>query len=149
MQNFGYSVNKDFLFDLWNFQLLSLLPSRDIANVPKLLSFSILGFFQPGVKLGFDFPKVSPNQKSQPRSLNFNFDEESNPMPGSLKNYPSVKSPSFPQKKLKMPGIEFCFDRKMRPSMESYPSIHFTDGLWRETQKVRSPSFCSCTMSSS
>ena len=44
-------------------------------------------------------------------------------MPGSLKNSSSVKSPYFPHKKLKMPGIKFCFDRKMRPSMESQPSI--------------------------
>ena len=44
-------------------------------------------------------------------------------MLGSLKNSFSVRSPNFPHKKLKMPGIEFCFDRKMRPSMESQPSI--------------------------
>ena len=25
----------------------------------------------------------------------------------------------------------------------------FANGLWRETEKVRSPSFCSCTVSSS
>ena len=63
-------------------------------------------------------------------------------MPGSLKNYSSVKIPNFPHQKLKMLGIEFHFDRKMRPSMESNPSIIFSDGLWRETQKVRIPSFC-------
>ena len=75
------------------------------------------------VKLGFDFPAVSPNQKFRPKSLNFNFDEERNPMPGSLKNSSYVKSPIFQQQKLKMPGIKFHFDRNMRPSMESYPSI--------------------------
>ena len=30
----------------------------------KTTSFSILGFFKPGVKLGFDFPGISPNQIS-------------------------------------------------------------------------------------
>ena len=44
-------------------------------------------------------------------------------MPGSLKNSSSVKSPNFLQQKLKMPGIKFRFDRKMSPSMESYPII--------------------------
>ena len=111
----------------------------------KLMSSSIFGFFQLGVKLGFDFPKVSPNQKSQPRSLKFDFDEEINPMLGSLKNLSSTRSPNFPHGKLKTLGIEFLFDRKMCPSMESQPSIL----LWRETQKVRIPSFYSCTISSS
>ena len=92
-------------------------------NVPKLISFSILGFFRPRVKLGFDFPGVSPNQKYRYRSLNFDFDEEINPMPGSLKNSSSVKSPNFSLQKLKMLEIEFRFDRKMRPSMESQSSI--------------------------
>ena len=44
-------------------------------------------------------------------------------MPRSLKNSSSIESPNFPHQKLKMLGIEFCFDRKMRPSMESHPSI--------------------------
>ena len=44
-------------------------------------------------------------------------------MPGSLKNSSSVESPNFQHRKLKMLGIEFRFDRKMRPSMESQPSI--------------------------
>ena len=30
----------------------------------KTICFSILGFFRPGVKLGFNFLGVSPNQKS-------------------------------------------------------------------------------------
>ena len=84
-----------------------------------MTSFSILGFFKPEVKLGFDFPGVSPNQKSRPRSLNFDLDEESNHMPSPLKNSSSVESPNFPQQKLKMPKIKFCFNRKMHPSMES------------------------------
>ena len=117
-------------------------------NLPNLISFSILGFLQLGVKIGFDFPGVSPNQKSRPRSLKFDFDEERNPMPSSLKNYSSTRSPSFLHQKLKMLGIEFRFDRKMRHSMESHPSLLFADQLWRETQKVRGPRFCSCTMSS-
>ena len=44
-------------------------------------------------------------------------------MLGSLKNSTSVKIPNFPQQKLKMPGIKFYFDRKMRPSMEIQPSV--------------------------
>ena len=40
-------------------------------------------------------------------------------MPGSLKNSSSEKSPNFPHQKLKMPGIKFCFDRKMHTSLES------------------------------
>ena len=61
----------------------------------KTISFSILGFFKPGVKLGFDFPEVSPNQKSLPMPINFYFDEESNPMPVSLKISSSIRSPNF------------------------------------------------------
>ena len=156
--NFGYVVNQDFIFILLNFPLLRILQSQDIVNVQKCISFSILGFFKLGVKLGFEFPGVTPNQKYWPRSLNFDFDEERNPMPGSLKNSSSIKNPNFPYQKLKIPGIKLCFDKKMRPSIESYPSLlllmdcgdrSFADGLWRETQKVRIPSFCSCTMSSS
>ena len=44
-------------------------------------------------------------------------------MLGSLKNSTSVKIPNFLQQKLKMPEIKLCFNRKMRPSMESYPSL--------------------------
>ena len=85
--------------------------------------FSILGFFRPGVKLGIDFPGVSLNQKPRTWYLNFDFDEEINPMLGSLKNSSSVKSPNFPHQKLKMPGINLRFDKKMHPSMQSEPSL--------------------------
>ena len=61
----------------------------------KTTSFSILGFFMLGVKLGFDFLGVLPNQKYRPWSLNFDFDDERNPMLGSLKNSSSVKIPNF------------------------------------------------------
>ena len=44
-------------------------------------------------------------------------------MLGSLKNSSSVKIPNYPQQKLKMVGIKFRSDRKMRPSMESLPSL--------------------------
>ena len=44
-------------------------------------------------------------------------------MLGLVKNLSSIRSPNFPHQKLKMPGIEFRFDRKMRPSMEIQPSI--------------------------
>ena len=95
----------------------------DTSSIPryrectKTTCFSILGFFRPGVKLGFDFPEVLPNQKSRTWSLKFYFDEESNPMPGSLKNSSSIKIPNFLQQKLKMLGIRLFFNRKMFPSM--------------------------------
>ena len=41
----------------------------------------------------------------------------------SLKNFTSVKSPNFPQQKLKTREIKFCFDRKMHPSIESHPRL--------------------------
>ena len=44
-------------------------------------------------------------------------------MLGSLKNSSSVESPNFWHQKLKILRIEFRFDRKMRPSMESHPSL--------------------------
>ena len=44
-------------------------------------------------------------------------------MLGSLKNSSYVESPNFLHRKLKMLGIEFRLDKKMRPSMESQPSI--------------------------
>ena len=65
------------------------------SECTKTTPFSILGFFRPGVKLGFDFPRVLLNQKIRPWSLNFDFDEERNPMLGSLKNSSSIKSPNF------------------------------------------------------
>ena len=46
-------------------------------------------------------------------------------MLGSLKNSSFARSPNFPHRKLKMLGIEFCLDRKMRPSMEIHPNILF------------------------
>ena len=89
------------------------------SECTKTTSFSILGFFKHGVKLGFDFPRFLLNQKLWPWSLNFYFDEGINFILGSLKKSSSIKIPNFPQQKLKMPGIKFCFNRKMRPSMES------------------------------
>ena len=44
-------------------------------------------------------------------------------MSGSLKDFFFVRSRNFPHQKLKMFRIEFRFDRKMRPSMESQASI--------------------------
>ena len=38
-------------------------PILRYSESTKTISFSILGFFRPGVKLGFDFPGVSLNQK--------------------------------------------------------------------------------------
>ena len=85
----------------------------------KATKFCILGFFKPGVKLGFEFIGILPNKKSRTSYINLYFDEESNPIVGSLKNSSSVKIPNFLHQKMKMPEIKFCFDRKMRLSMES------------------------------
>ena len=35
------------------------------SECTKTTSFSILGFLRPGIKLGFEFPGVLPNQKLQ------------------------------------------------------------------------------------
>ena len=114
-------------FYFWQVKIAALDTSSILrySECTKTTSFSILGFFRLRVKLGFDFPGVLPNQKSQPWSLNFYFDEEINLMLGSPKNSSSMKSPNFPQQKLKMPKIKICFDRKMIPSMESYPRLIF------------------------
>ena len=94
-------------------------PIPRYSECTKTTSFSILGFFRLGVKLGFDISGVLLNQKIWPWYLNFDFDEGRNPMLGLLKNSSSVKIPNFLQQKLKMPGIKFYFNRKMHPSMES------------------------------
>ena len=38
-------------------------PISRYSQCTKTTSFSMLGFFRHGVKLGFDFPRVLPNQK--------------------------------------------------------------------------------------
>ena len=38
-------------------------PISEYSKCSKMQQFQYLGFFQLGVKLGFDFPGVSPNQK--------------------------------------------------------------------------------------
>ena len=62
-----------------------LAPETSIPRYNKCTKttiFSILGFFRPGVKLGFDIPGVSLKQKIQTWSLKFDFYEERNPMLG-------------------------------------------------------------------
>ena len=59
-------------------------------------------------------------------------------MLGSLKNSSSVKSPNFLQQKLKIPGIKFCFDRKMHPLMESYPSLRLFMDCGERPKKQKS-----------
>ena len=44
-------------------------------------------------------------------------------MSGLLKNSYFVRNSNFLHQKLKMLEIKFRFDRKMRPSMESHPSL--------------------------
>ena len=108
-------------FYLWSMKKISPY----ISSIPryrestKTTSFSILGIFRLGIKLGSEFPRVLLNQKLRPWCLKFDFFEEINPMLGSLKNSSSVKNPNFPHQKLKILGIKFSFDRKMHPSMES------------------------------
>ena len=63
-------------------------PISRYSECTKMNSFSLLGF---------DFLGVVPNQKNRYWSLNFDFEDERNPMLGSLKNSSSVKSPNFPQ----------------------------------------------------
>ena len=46
-------------------------------------------------------------------------------MLGLLKNSSSIRRPNFLHQKLKMLGIEFRFNKKMHPIMESDPSIVF------------------------
>ena len=94
-------------------------PILRYSKCTKTFRFSILGFFKPRVKLGFEFLRVLPNQKSQPWYPNFDFYEKINPMPGPLKSSSSVKSHNFTQQKLKMSRIKFCFNKKMRSSMKS------------------------------
>ena len=48
------------------------------------------------VKLGFDFSGVLPKKKFQSSFLNFDFEEDRNPMLHSLKKSSSVKTPNFP-----------------------------------------------------
>ena len=57
----------------------------------------------------------------------------------SLKNSSSIKIPNFLHRKLKMLGIEFFFDRKMRPSMESHPSILLLMDCGYKPKKIKSP----------
>ena len=59
-------------------------------------------------------------------------------MLGSLKNSSSARSPNFPHRKLKMLGIEFRFDKKMHPSMESLPSILLLMDVERDP-KIKNP----------
>ena len=82
---------------LWPMKILAHDPSSisRYSECTKTTSFSILGFFRPGVKLGFDFPGVLLNQKHQTWSINYDFDEDRNPMLGSLKNSSFVKITNF------------------------------------------------------
>ena len=81
----------------------------------KTTSFSILGFFRPGVKLGLEFPGVLLNQKIQPCSLNFYFEEERHPILGSLKNFSSIKILNFPQRKIENARNQILLRQKDAP----------------------------------
>ena len=145
---FWIQCKSGFYIQLLQFSTLDPSPISGYSECNKTQQFQYLGFFQLRVKLGFDFLGVSPNQKSRPRSLNLDFDEERNPMLGSLKNSSYVRSPNFPHQKLKISGIKFRFDRKMRPSMESQSRLLFLNDHGQRHKKIRSPRFFSCTMSS-
>ena len=86
-------------FFIWPVKILALETSSipSYSECTKTTRFSILGFFKLRVKLGFDFPGVLPNQKSCTWYLNFDYEEEKDPMLGALKNSTSMKSPNFPQ----------------------------------------------------
>ena len=57
-------------------------------------------------------------------------------MPGSLKKISYVEIPNlFSAPELKMLGIEFRFDRKMRPLMESQPSLILLINCGERTKK--------------
>ena len=107
------------------------------SKFTKNYQFQFLRFFHLGVKLGFEFPGVTPNQKYQPRSLNLNFDEENNPMLGSLKNSSSENSPNFLHQKLKNAQNQIPLRQKDAPFNREFTQPPFVDDLWRETQKVR------------
>ena len=53
------------VFYIWTMKILALDPSSILiySECTKNTSFSILGYFRPGVKLGFDFPGILINQK--------------------------------------------------------------------------------------
>ena len=71
--------------------------------------------FLARVKLGFDFPGVTPNQKYRPKSLKFDSDEESHPILGSLKNYSSVKIPNFLHQKTENARNRILLQQKDAP----------------------------------
>ena len=56
-------------------------------------------------------------------------------MLGLLNNSSSVEIPNFPHRNLKMLGIEFRFKKKMRPSMESQPTILLLMGCGERPKK--------------
>ena len=60
-------------------------------------------------------------------------------MLGSLKNSSFVISPNFQHQKLKMLGIKFRFDKKMRTSMESQPSILLLMDCGERDPKSKNP----------
>ena len=70
-------------------------------------------------------------------------------MPGSLKNFSYVKIPNFPQQKLKNARNQILLRQKNVPFNGELALHTFVDGLWRDTQKLRIPRFCSCTTSCS
>ena len=71
---------------LWHVKFSALEPSpiSRYRECTKTTSLSILGFFRLRVKLGFDFPEISLNQKIRTWTLKFDFDEERNYMLGSI-----------------------------------------------------------------
>ena len=70
-------------------------------------------------------------------------------MLGSLKNSSSVKNPNFPHQKTENARNRISLRQKDAPFNGQSAQHNSADGLWRETQKVGSPRFYSCTMYSS
>ena len=67
----------------------------------------------------------------------------------SLKNSSFVRSRNFLHQKTENNQNRILLRQKDAPFNGESSQHTFVDGLWRETQKVGSPSFCSCTMYSS
>ena len=70
-------------------------------------------------------------------------------MSGSLKTSSSVKKPKFPAPKTENALNQIMLQQKDVPFIGELAQPHFADVLWRETQKLRIPSFYSYIMYSS
>ena len=82
----------------WSFSNIGIY--RKYQNLAVLVFRVFLAWGQTRVWISWSFTQP----KYWSRSLKFDFDEQRNPIPGSLKNSSSVRSPNFSHQKLKMLG---------------------------------------------